>query len=154
MKKIVFFLSSLMLLSGCSLWGGDAIPRLTVDVVAAANINPNLDGKPSPVEVRVYQLKDSEAFNQADFLQLYSDEQGTLKAAMIATRHLPSALPGESKRESFNLNAETKFVGVIAGFADFREAKNKAIYPINAFENIRLKIDLDGVNLTVTAGDK
>ncbi|MEW4466109.1 type VI secretion system lipoprotein TssJ, partial [Vibrio cholerae] len=105
MKKIKLVLLSLYLLSGCSIWSSDTAPLLMVEVIASTNINPNLEGKPSPVEVRVYQLKDSEAFNQADFLQLYSDEQGTLKAAMIATRHLPSTLPGESKRTSFNLNA-------------------------------------------------
>ena len=30
---------------------------LTVDVQAAANVNPNANGRPSPVAVRVYELK-------------------------------------------------------------------------------------------------
>ncbi|HDL9482348.1 TPA: type VI secretion system lipoprotein TssJ [Vibrio cholerae] len=154
MKKIKLVLLSLCLFSGCSIWGRDTAPLLMVEVIASTNINPNLEGKPSPVEVRVYQLKDSEAFNQADFLQLYSDEQGTLKAAMIATRHLPSTLPGESKRASFNLNAETKFVGIVVGFADFREAKNKAIYQIQKSESTSIQISLDGINVTVTSGEQ
>ncbi len=138
------------LLSGCSFWGNDLAPQLVINIQAEANINPNVEGKPSPVEVRIYQLSDSQAFNQADFIQLYNDAQGVLKAELLIARQLASVLPNESRKEVIPLAAETKYIGVIAGFADYREAKNKVIYQPVVLGSSAISIQLDGVNLSVT----
>ena len=155
MKKIIFLLMLTFCVSGCStissLWSGEATaPRLIVKIKADKNINPNVKGEASPVAIRIYQLADSEAFKQASFIQIFSSEQAVLKAAMLSKRHLPSILPGESRRQVFILNPETKFIGVIANYADFREAKNKAIIQPLTSNGAVINIHLDGINLTVT----
>lgn len=149
MRKIGLLLLA-TLLSGCSFWGNDLAPQLVINIQAAANINPNVEGKPSPVEVRIYQLSDSQAFNQADFIQLYSDAQGVLKAELLIARQLASVLPSENRKEVIPMAAETKYIGVIAGFADYREAKNKVIYQPVVLGSSVINIQLDGVNLSVT----
>ncbi|MBE8168242.1 MAG: type VI secretion system lipoprotein TssJ [Shewanella sp.] len=160
MKKFILLFACLSLLNGCStiasLWSGDVElqSQLIVNIEAAQNINPNVKGKPSPVEVRIYQLADSEAFNRADFLQLYADEQGVLKTGMLSTRHLQSILPGEKRREVIPLRAETKFIAVIAGFADYREAKNKALFQPIILGATAITIELDGLNLSVTGEEE
>ncbi|SON52171.1 type VI secretion system lipoprotein TssJ [Vibrio tapetis] len=149
MRKIGLLLLA-TLLSGCSFWGNDLAPQLVINIQAAANINPNVEGKPSPVEVRIYQLSDSQAFNQADFIQLYSDAQGVLKAELLIARQLASVLPSENRKEVVPMASETKYIGVIAGFADYREAKNKVIYQPVVLGSSVINIQLDGVNLSVT----
>jgi len=149
MKRITLFALA-GLLSGCSFWGNDLAPQLAINLQAAANINPNVEGKPSPVEVRIYQLSDSQAFSQADFIQLYNDAQGVLKAELLIARQLASVLPNESRKEVIPMAAETKYIGVIAGFADYREAKNKVIYQPVVLGSSVINIHLDGVNLSVT----
>ncbi|WP_087024162.1 type VI secretion system lipoprotein TssJ [Thaumasiovibrio subtropicus] len=134
-------------------WRDSGPALLTVNISAEDNINPNVDEKPSPIELRVYQLSDSEAFQQAEFLPLYEDEQGVLKATLLNTRQLQSVLPGETRKEVFPFNAETKFIGVIAAFADYREANNKAIYAVEEAASNTINITLDGVNMTMT-GEK
>ncbi|GAB6263679.1 type VI secretion system lipoprotein TssJ [Photobacterium sp. R1] len=159
MRKLSLRMLPLMLLSlmvsGCSLWSEDlTAPQLVVNIRAASNINPNVDGKPSPVELRLYQLTDSQAFNQADFLQIYNDEQGVLKAELLLTRQLSSVLQGESRQEVLPLAAETKYIGVIAGFADYREAKNKVIYKPLVVSSAAINIDIDGINLSVSGEEE
>ncbi|MGF1877599.1 type VI secretion system lipoprotein TssJ [Photobacterium frigidiphilum] len=143
------------LLSGCSFWGQEDItPQLFLKIKAASNINPNVEGKPSPIEIRVYQLSDSQAFEQAEFIQLYNDAQGVLKAEVLLTRELASLLPGEERNEAFPLASEAKYIGVIAGFADYREAKNKAIYQPMVLGSSAINIVLDGINLSISGEEE
>ncbi|MGB0894596.1 MAG: type VI secretion system lipoprotein TssJ [Parashewanella sp.] len=164
MKPFIVVLVCLSCLSSCStitsLWSDEPtvdpstftkVPqKLIIDITAANNINPNVKGKASPVEVRIYQLMDSEAFSRADFLQLYTDEQGVLKTGLLSSRHLRIILPGEHRRQVIPLMAETQYIAVIAGFADYREAKNKALYKPIKLGSTAISIALDGLNLSVT----
>lgn len=155
MNKILISIIVGLALTGCStisnLWSGEtAAPSLVVKITAEQNINPNIKGEASPVALRIYQLVDSEAFNQANFIEIFSDEQNVLKAGMLSNRHLHSILPGESRQQVFILNPETKFIGVIANFADYRKAKNKAIIQPFIVSGVVINIHLDGINLTVT----
>ena len=142
------------LLSGCSFSGAELAPQIVLNIKAASNINPNVEGKPSPLELRVYQLTNSQAFSQADFIQIYNDEQGVLKAELLLTRQLESILPGETRQEVFPLAAETKYIGVIAGFADYREAKNKVIYKPIILGTTAINIEVDGINLSVSGEEE
>lgn len=159
MKTLLVPFLSLGLLVGCSSsvsvnpidwFSDDSPPKFTMDIRAESNINPNVDNLPSPVEIRVYQLADSEAFNQADFIQLYNDDQGALKAGLLSKRYLPSVMPGETRTEIIPANAEAKFVGVIVAFANYREANNKAIFTSFGYWSQTITLQLDGINLTMT----
>ncbi|GAA5644308.1 MULTISPECIES: type VI secretion system lipoprotein TssJ [Vibrio] len=154
MRRLSVLLLSLVL-SGCSFWGDElVVPQLVVNIKAASNINPNVEGKPSPVELRIYQLTDSQAFNQADFIQIYNDEQGVLKAELLLARQLASVLPGESRQEILPMAAGSKYIGVIAGFADYREAKNKVIYKPLIVSSAAINIEIDGINLSVSGEEE
>ncbi|MDD1783969.1 type VI secretion system lipoprotein TssJ [Enterovibrio sp. ZSDZ35] len=163
MKQYLIAILSVALLGGCGSasslnpldwWADPTAPVFKITIKAASNINPNVDDLPSPVEVRVYQLKDSEAFNQTDFIQIYSDDQGALKADLLSKRYLPSVVPGETTSEFIPASAETKFVGIIVAFANYREANNKVIYEsLGNFSQI-LSLQLDGINLTMTGEEE
>lgn len=153
MKKILLMMASVLLLNGCSSWmfWKDPLPlQVTVNIEAANNINPNLDGLASPLEMRVYQLADSEAFNQANFIDLYNDDQGILKAKLLSKRNLDSVLPAEKRVVVLPQLAETQYIGVIAAFADYREAKNKAIVQVQPGLPVVVNISVDGINISIT----
>lgn len=141
-----------MALSGCSFWKSKEDPQLHLNIQAATNINPNINGKPSPLELRVYQLSDNQAFTQADFVQIFNDHQGVLKAELLVTRQLESIYPGETRKIVQPLAAEAKYIGVIAGFADYREARDKVIYTLTGDRNTPINVNIDGVNLSLSEG--
>lgn len=148
-RFFTLFTTSLILL-GCSLFGAEKQPQLVLNVKAASNINSNLDGIPTPLEVRIYQLTDSQAFSQAEFIQIYNDEQAVLKAELIFSRRLGSLFPGEHRQEMIPIAAGTLYIGFIAGFADYQNAKNKVIYaPITGKSSI-VNIEIDGINMSVS----
>lgn len=153
MKKNILMFLLIALLSGCSaiaFWKEASILQVVVNIDAANNINPNIDSMASPLEMRIYQLQDSEAFNQASFIDLYNDDQGVLKAGLLSKRNLDSLLPNEKRKLTHPLLAETRFVAIIAAFSDYREAKNKAIIQVEPGLPIVVNLSVDGISISIT----
>lgn len=151
MVRRLYLMCIAFILSGCSSWGDETLEQnLVINIRAATNINPNVEGKPSPVELRLFQLTNRNAFELSDFIKVYSDGQGVLKAELVAYRQLPSILPGENRQEIIPLGTGVKYIGVIAGFADYREAKNKVIYKPVIVNSAAIDIEIDGINLSVS----
>src|SRR5258707_999378 len=53
----------------------DARVKAAMVLAAAADATPDAAGRPSPVVVRVYQLRTDAAFAGADFIPLFDDER-------------------------------------------------------------------------------
>ena len=101
---------------------GDAKVKAPMTISAAADTNPDSSGRPSPVVVRVYQLKTDAAFTAAEFFPLFDDEQKVLGAELISRDEYMLA-PAESRTIDVALSAETRYVGAIAAFRDIRNAQ-------------------------------
>jgi len=152
MIKKIFIILIILSLNGCSylkFWGNPSVLQIIVNIKSANNINPNIDGLASPLEIRIYQLEDSEAFEQASFIDLYTDDQGILKADLLSKRSIDSVLPNEERRFILPLVSGTKFIAVVAAFANYREAKNKAILPVRVGFPIIIDTQIDGINISI-----
>ena len=95
-----------------------------------ADVNPDDDRKPSPLFVRMYQLKSTKMFNRANFIDLYEKDKEVLGADMISKQKLRRIKPGESRNEHFVLNKETHFVGLYAEFLDYKKSSFKLLIPV------------------------
>ena len=62
----------------------EAKVKAIMTITAGADTNPDATGRPSPVVVRVYQLKTDASFNGADFFALFDDDQKVLGAELIS----------------------------------------------------------------------
>jgi type VI secretion system protein VasD len=88
--------------------------------------NPDVKGRPSPVVIRIYELKGDAEFISADFFSLYEREKESLGAALIE-REEYVLQPGEQKELLLPMSRDARFVGAIAAFRDIRSAKWRAI---------------------------
>ena len=95
---------------------------VTGTVVASPQVNPSASRRPSPILVRVYELKSAAAFNGADFMSLYQRDQASLAADMLAKEEFTLS-PGESKAFAKTLAPDTRFIGVVAAYRDLEHAK-------------------------------
>ena len=102
--------------------------KATVSLSAAADINPDAAGKPSPVIVRVYQLKGDTAFSGADFFALFDDDMKVLGPELIG-REEYVLTPSEKRTVELAVPKTAKFVGVIAAFRDIRNSQWRVIVP-------------------------
>jgi type VI secretion system protein VasD len=123
----VALLAVTLAVGGCS--SGPPKPaKVRLSVVANTDINPDANDRPSPVVVRVYQLKDDAAFRAADFFALFDKEQATLTASLISRQEL-ELTPGDQRKMDFPVSGEAKFLGVVAAFRDIRNAEWRMLKP-------------------------
>jgi type VI secretion system protein VasD len=101
-------------------------PKTVITVSAGAAVNPDANGRPSPIVVRLYRLNSDVAFKGADFFPLFDDDKRVLAAELVARDEYELA-PGESKSQELVLPPEVRFVGVVAAFRDIRNSSWRAI---------------------------
>ncbi|MDH5179567.1 MAG: type VI secretion system lipoprotein TssJ [Gammaproteobacteria bacterium] len=125
-----------LLISGCaavnSAVGGlfNADTDLTLTFKVAADINPDESRKPSPLFIRLYELKSTKMFNQVNFIDLYERDKEVLGEDMIAVQKLKRIRPGEDREDHLVLDEKTKFVGLYAEFLNYKNAKYKLVIPV------------------------
>ena len=145
------------LLSGCkSAPPKPAVARTTVS--AAVDVNPNSQGRPSPVHVRIFQLKESGPFMAADFFALYDKEPETLGTSLVQ-RMESDLTPGEQQQIEIKIDPATQVLGVMAEFADYRNSQWRAITApikkkllvdvIRKKKKVFIRIDKDRTSITL-----
>jgi type VI secretion system protein VasD len=99
---------------------------VVIDLRASESVNPDAGGRPSPVQVRVYQLGDDADFLQADLTTLWADDAALLAASLVSRQEFMLA-PGGSSQGSMTLETATRHVAVAVAFRDFRNAAWRAV---------------------------
>jgi type VI secretion system protein VasD len=103
---------------------------LNLTFEAEADINPDDNKRPAPLFVRMYELKSDKQFNMANFIDLYERDKEVLGADMIAKQRLKRIAPGETRKEEYVLDSQTRFVGLFAEFSQYKDASFKVIIPV------------------------
>jgi type VI secretion system protein VasD len=109
------------------------------DMVAAADLNPSGTGRPSPLPLRIFELKAATAFNKADFLPLYQTELQALGDELLNREEVVLA-PGETRTMQKVLNPETRFIGVFGAYRSFERATWRAIAPVQPGKKHQVQI--------------
>lgn len=122
--------------------------NVKLTITADADVNPDSTGRPSPVVVRVYQLKDETAFTGAEFFALYDDEQKALGPDLIARDEF-TLRPGESNPTPISVSGEAKFIGVIAAYRDYRNAQWRVVAQAPLKKNTTVAVQRARLELVV-----
>jgi type VI secretion system protein VasD len=138
----------LVTLVGCA--SKPKVTSVSGNLVASADLNPSVSQRPSPLLLRVYELKSAAAFNQADFMALYQGDAAALGAEMVAREEL-TLQPGESRPMNKPLNAETRFVGVFAAYRNLEKARWRAVLPVQPGQAQKLTIRADALAVSIQA---
>jgi type VI secretion system protein VasD len=102
--------------------------KAQLSISASTAVNPDADGRPSPVVVRLYQLKDDAAFGGADFFAIFDKEEATLAASLLSREEFVLA-PGDARMVELQVSPEARFLGVAAAFRDIRNAAWREVKP-------------------------
>jgi type VI secretion system protein VasD len=117
---------------------------LLISFFVDADLNPDDNNIPSPLIIRMYELKSPKIFRKANFIDIYEKDEEVLGADLVVKQTLKHIQPGEKREVRFVLSNETEYVGLFAEFLRYKDAKYKVIIPIaqtNVFSstaNIRL----------------
>jgi type VI secretion system protein VasD len=117
-------------------------------VSAAADLNPSISLRPSPLLVRVYELKAATAFDKADFIALYNADQATLGGELVARDEF-MIQPGESRPYQRTLAPETRYLAVFGAYRNLERAVWRAITPVQAGKAQKLLIQAGSLALSM-----
>ena len=141
-----------VVLTGC---GDVPIPFMKPDptlieakVVASLQANPDVRKRPSPVVVRVYELKSRAQFDSADFLSLYERDKDVLGGDLVARDEFVLK-PGETKDINRPPQPDTQFLAVLVGFRDLEKARSRAIAAVLPHTTNRWVIKIDPLSVAI-----
>lgn len=100
----------------------------TVTIVGASDLNPNHEGRASPVYLRLYQLKDGSKFLNASFDDVTTRSDQVLAAALVA-REERMVEPGTTVTVNLEVPPETQLLGVVAEYSDIGNSQWRAASP-------------------------
>ncbi|MFC7399196.1 type VI secretion system lipoprotein TssJ [Chelatococcus sp. GCM10030263] len=134
----------------CALLTPHAPAVLKATLVAGAVINPDGDGRPSPVVVHVFELASETEFAEAGFSALYEDADKTLGDALLA-RHSVILQPASTKMISINLAPRTSAIGAVAGLARFANVTWRALARTAPGKSVAIRIVADATGISIEA---
>ncbi|MCI2283413.1 type VI secretion system lipoprotein TssJ [Colwellia sp. MSW7] len=84
-------------------------------ISAASDINPDIEGKPSSVIVRVYQLTNKINFENANYNELFESNHNALGTEFITLNEY--FVDPDSKNDvDLKISENAKFIGVVVGY--------------------------------------
>jgi type VI secretion system protein VasD len=111
-------------------------------VVGGPELNPNAQGRASPVLVRIFDLAAARTFESADFEALFERPGDVLKHDLVAQEEFVLR-PGDIQQRDRSLQPPVQVLGVAAGFRDLEHAVWRLTVPIKRGHRNFLLIDLD-----------
>ena len=139
---VVFFLT------GCGTAPKATPTKLNVSVAVSSNANPDLRNRPSPVVVRVYELRTPAAFDAADFFALFDKDRETL-AADLQARDEFTLQPGETKSIARDAKPDARHIAVFAAFRDLERATWRGTVPLVAGKPNNVRVIVEGRTISV-----
>lgn len=149
---------ALVVVSATPSAGAKPVGELTAEIVVLPDVNPDFRGRPSPVRLRIIQLRATSAFESADFFAIAEDEAAALGGDYISHATL-LVKPEENTEIVLDIDPEATHVGVVAAFRDIENAAwwGVAEVPDRRFlRRVRLKkppqlrIEVGALSVTVT----
>ena len=124
---------------------------LKLEIVAARDLNPDEQNSTSPVFLWLYELSSTQAFEGADFIDLYERDEEILGDSFIAKQELKAIIPNSTRTDRFVLSKDTRHVALFAQFYRYTDAKAKVVFPVTASNVVRnaIKIELKGNSIRI-----
>ena len=120
---------------------------LEMEMKALADINPDDNDLPSPLVIRLYELKDNKQFEQMEFYDIYERDEEILGKNLIARHVLKHFTPDSQRNEKMVLRNNTRFVGLFAEFSQYKNSKYRAVFEVSPHLDSKVKIILSGTEL-------
>ncbi|EPC00238.1 hypothetical protein L861_07015 [Litchfieldella anticariensis FP35 = DSM 16096] len=113
----------------------DRPSRVDLSMVAESDVNPNAEGEGTPLMFQVLQLKDDSMLMAAVHDQLSDDLEEALGTNYLAHDDF-TLLPGQFKfYEPFDIDEDTRYIGIVAFYADPDQAQWKKVVKVDAQGN-------------------
>lgn len=119
----------LLLVTGCAATEHAAAIPYSITFNVAGDVNPDASRRPTPIVLKVYQLKTSSAFDGADFFSLQSKPDSVLGSELLGVDRV-ILRPGESRTLHYSGSADAHAIGVVAEYRQIEQSRWKLTIPL------------------------
>ncbi len=141
-KRYLSLLMGSFFLTGCASYN--------THFSASSDINPDINGDPSPIAVTVFELSDPISFEAASFSDLYANPQAVLGSTVLAQKSLVLA-PGESKALRLPAEKNAMYLGYLAAYRDLNTVTWEMLVPITDTgilgQSFKLNVTASGISI-------
>lgn len=117
-------------LFGCTVVNLAVQPYDRITLIAEADVNPDIDDRPSPVHVKILHLSSRATFDNLGFEQIYYHADTLLRGELIVEESF-LLQPNETIEQKLLVDKGTKFVAIVAAFRDIENAEWRTLMPIS-----------------------
>ena len=145
--KMLTAFAVLVLLAGCSsLSPYSKVTKVNLKLTGSDQLNPDLNGRPSPIVVRLFELKHPVTFENADFFSLYERAKESLAPDLVSSEEL-ELRPGETLSLKLSVEEGSRYVGILAAYRDLPETKWRFTVQVTPVEVTEADLTLDQAGL-------
>ena len=138
------------LLSACG--GAPKREKLDMQIAATADVNPDMQGRPSPVILHILELGSTEQFNRLDYMKL-TEPSGAALGPDLLGKNRVILQPGDSRALPMELNPLTTAIGLVAGYRDIDNAAWRTSIPIVQGDTKGISITLEQTRIATSVSD-
>ena len=138
--------AALASLGGCASAPKPVVAKLTLE--ASADLNPDQRGRPSPVTVKLFELKSAAGFDKADFFSLFDRERETLGPELVGRDELVLR-PNDKIVQERKLAPEVQFIGILVGYRDLERSQWRLTIPVAAARKGPLIIQVGALRVSL-----
>ncbi|MFT7559576.1 MAG: type VI secretion system protein VasD [Flavobacteriales bacterium] len=121
--------------------------QAVINFSARDDINPDVDGRASPVVIRLLKLEDNRQIYREEFLNLYEDSKARLGSDLIGTVVLRELAPSEQRQELIDLTPSVRYIGLLAEFVDYENAKPILVLEIDPHKKNKFDVVIKHLEL-------
>ncbi|MBV6749601.1 type VI secretion system lipoprotein TssJ [Pseudomonas chlororaphis] len=144
--------AAIWLLSGCSaLSPFSSVTKLDLQLKASEQLNHDLNGRPSPIVLRLFELRHPVAFENADFFSLYDRARESLPQDLIATQEL-ELRPGEDLALKLRIAPGSRYVGLLAAYRDLPHTRWRHVLTLPDTQRSEVRLVLDHTGILQASG--
>ena len=122
--------------------------EIVAQVAAVDSLNPDSQGRSSPLVVRLFELTAASPFDTADFFDLYDQDRATLGDSLVAMDEIRVA-PSETKTIPRTLDDRTRFIGVVAAFRDVELSSWRGLVEVPLNQTTTFALTLDSLSVSI-----
>lgn len=131
-------LASAGLLGGCGVFGSSPT-SLVAEITVDKGTNPNLEGQPSPVVVRLDLLRAKEAYNAAEFTPLYTQSKTVLAQDLVSSQEM-ELRPGDTRTVEIKDAKDATVLGILVAYRNIEPAKWRVTYDLALKDNSNVNV--------------
>ncbi|OUS09639.1 type VI secretion system-associated lipoprotein [Gammaproteobacteria bacterium 53_120_T64] len=151
LAKLSFIALLNLSLLGCGGGGAGGMfsseTAVELTIISAKDLNPDRDGRPSPVIIKVFALSDERQFKREDFLSLYENPAERLGSDLLDSFQLKEFSPEETRTETLLLSPETRFIGLMAEYQQYDRAEALLTLPIKTNKKSKFTIKAERLRI-------